>query len=223
LGVVALEHAPLREGARRVAPLVLPAAAFGISFGVLAGTAGMGRLAPVVMSATTFGGSAQFAAASILDEGGAIAAAVAAAILLNARYLPIGITVAPLFGGPAWRRLVEGQLVVDESWAIANKGSGRFDRGLLLGAGLVLYLTWVLTTAVGAVAGDLLGDPERLGLDAAFPALFLALLVPQVRSRITLAAALGGAAVALALIPIAPAGVPIVAAAAVCLIGWKRP
>lgn len=182
----------------------------------------MGGMASVVMSATTFGGSAQFAAASILDEGGAIAAAVAAAILLNARYVPIGISVAPLFHGPAWRRLLEGQLVVDESWAIANQGGGRFDRGLLLGAGLVLYLTWVLTTAVGAVAGDLLGDPERLGLDAAFPALFLALLVPQVRSRTTLAAALGGAAVALALVPIAPAGVPIVAAAAVCLIGWRR-
>jgi 4-azaleucine resistance transporter AzlC len=218
----AVEHSPLREGVRRVAPLVLPAAAFGLSFGVLAGAAGMGRLAPVVMSATTFGGSAQFAAASILDEGGAIAAAIATAILLNARYVPIGISVAPLFEGPAWRRLLEGQLVVDESWAIANQGEGRFDRGVLLGAGLVLYVCWVVTTAIGAVAGDLLGDPERLGLDAAFPALFLALLVPQVRSRIMLVAALGGAAVALALVPIAPAGVPILAAAAVCLIGWRR-
>jgi 4-azaleucine resistance transporter AzlC len=201
---------------------VLPAAAFAISFGVLAGAAGMGRLAPVVMSATTFGGSAQFAAASILDEGGAVAAAIAAAILLNARYVPIGISVAPIFQGPAWRRLLEGQLVVDESWAIANQGHGRFDRGVLLGAGLVLYVCWVVTTAIGAVAGDLLGDPERLGLDAAFPALFLALLVPQVRSRIMLVAALGGAAVALALVPIAPAGVPILAAAAVCLLGWRR-
>ena len=201
---------------------MLPAAAFGLSFGVLAGAAGMGRLAPVVMSATTFGGSAQFAAASILDEGGAVAAAIATAILLNARYVPIGISVAPLFEGPAWRRLLEGQLVVDESWAISNQGEGRFDRGVLLGAGLVLYVCWVVTTAIGAVAGDLLGDPERLGLDAAFPALFLALLVPQVRSRIMLGAALGGAAVALALVPIAPAGVPILAAAAVCLLGWRR-
>jgi 4-azaleucine resistance transporter AzlC len=205
-----------------VAPLVLPAAAFGISFGVLAEAAGMGRIAPIVMSATTFGGSAQFAAASILDEGGSVAAATAAAILLNTRYAPIGISVAPIFPGPARRRLFEGQLVVDESWAIANLGGGRFDRGLLLGAGLVLYVSWVVTTAGGALAGDLLGDPERLGLDAAFPALFLALLVPQVRSRMSLAAALGGAAVALALVPLAPPGVPIVAAAAVCLIGWRR-
>jgi 4-azaleucine resistance transporter AzlC len=205
-----------------VAPLVIPAAAFGVSFGVLAAAAGMGKLAPIVMSATTFAGSGQFAAASILDEGGAVAAAIAAAVLLNSRYVPIGISVAPLFSGPTWRRLLEGQLIVDESWAISNRGGGRFDKGLLLGAGLVLYPCWVLSTTVGAVAGDLLGDPERLGLDAAFPALFLALLVPQVRTRLTLTAALGGAGVALAVVPFAPAGVPIVAAAAVCLIGWRR-
>ena len=206
-----------------MAPLVLPAAAFGVSFGVLAAAAGMGTLAPIVMSATTFAGAGQFAAASILDEGGAVVAAMAAAALLNSRYVPIGISVAPLFHGPRWRRLVEAQLIVDESWAISNRGGGRFDRGLLLGAGLVLYPCWVLSTTVGAVAGDLLGDPERLGLDAAFPALFLALLVPQLRTRLAVAAALGGAAVALALVPFAPAGLPIVAAAVVCLIGLRRP
>jgi 4-azaleucine resistance transporter AzlC len=201
---------------------VIPAAAFGASFGVLAAAAGMGKLAPIVMSATTFAGSGQFAAASILDEGGAVAAAIAAAVLLNSRYVPIGISVAPLFQGPIWKRFLEGQLIVDESWALANRGDGRFDLGVLLGAGLVLYPCWVLSTAVGAVAGDLLGDPERLGLDAAFPALFLALLVPLLRTRITVSAAVAGAAVSLALVPFAPAGIPIVAAAAVCLIGWRR-
>ena len=221
-GAGTLEHSPLREGARRVAPLVIPAAAFGVSFGVLAAAAGMGKLAPIAMSATTFAGAGQFAAASILDEGGAVVAAMAAAALLNARYVPIGISVAPLFEGPAWKRLLQSQLIVDESWAIANRGQGRFDRGLLLGAGLVLYPCWVLSTAVGAVAGDLLGDPERLGLDAAFPALFLALLIPQLRTRLTVMAAIGGALVALALVPFTPAGVPIIAAAVVCLIGWKR-
>jgi predicted branched-subunit amino acid permease len=113
-------------------------------------------------------------------------------------------------------------LIVDESWAISSRGDGRYDRGLLLGAGLVLYPCWVLSSTLGAVAGDLLGDPEKLGLDAAFPALFLALLVPQLRSRRAVAAAVGGAAVALALVPIAPVGLPIVAAAGVCLIGWRR-
>jgi 4-azaleucine resistance transporter AzlC len=207
---------------RRVAPLVVAVAAFGLSYGVLAGAAGMGTIAPILMSATTFAGSAQFAAASILDEGGAVAAAIAAAVLLNVRYVPMGLSVSPLFHGPAWRRFLEAQLVVDESWAIANRGGGRFDRGLLLGAGLILYPSWVLSTSIGTVAGDLLGDPETLGLDAAFPALFLGLLIAQLRSRLSVVAALGGAAVALALVPVAPAGVPIIAAAAVCLIGWRR-
>jgi 4-azaleucine resistance transporter AzlC len=207
---------------RRVAPLVVAVAAFGLSYGVLAGAAGMGTIAPILMSATTFAGSAQFAAASILDEGGAVVAAIAAAVLLNVRYVPMGLSVAPLFHGPAWRRFLEAQLVVDESWAIANRGGGRFDRGLLLGAGLILYPSWVLSTAIGTVAGDLLGDPETLGLDAAFPALFLGLLIAQLRSRLSVVAALGGAAVALALVPVAPPGVPIIAAAAVCLIGWRR-
>jgi len=217
----AVERSSLREGARRVAPLALPAAAFAVSFGVLAQAAGMGRLAPIVMSITTFAGSAQFAAASIVDEDGAIAAAIAAAVFLNMRYAPIAISVAPLFRGPLWRRVLEAQLVVDESWAISNRGGGRFDLGLLLGAGLVLYPVWVLGTVVGVLAGDLLGDPERLGLDAAFPALFLALLIPLLRTRTSIAAALGGAAAALALVPIAPPGIPIVAAAGVCLIGLR--
>ena len=181
----------------------------------------MGRLAPIVMSITTFAGSAQFAAASIVDEDGAIAAAIAAAVFLNMRYAPIAISVAPLFRGPLWRRVLEAQLVVDESWAISNRGGGRFDLGLLLGAGLVLYPVWVLGTVVGVLAGDLLGDPERLGLDAAFPALFLALLIPLLRTRTSIAAALGGAAAALALVPIALPGIPIVAAAGICLIGLR--
>lgn len=201
---------------------MLPAGFFAVSYGVLAEAAGMGQLAPVLMSLTTFAGSAQFAAASILDEGGAVAAAIAAAVFLNFRYAPIAVSVAPLFRGPRWRRLLEAQLVVDESWAISNRGGGRFDRGLLIGAGLVLFPVWVLGTVVGVLAGDLVGDPERLGLDAAFPALFLALLIPQIRSRQALAAALGGAAVALALVPFAPPGLPIVAAAGVCLLGWRR-
>lgn len=192
---------------------------FGISFGLLARSARMGPLAAVVMSGTTFAGSAQFAAAGILEAGGSAAAAITAAILLNARYAAIGISVAPILGGPSWRRLVLAQLVVDESWAIAHLGNGRYDRGRLLGAGVVLYVTWVASTAVGALGAEVLGDPEALGLDAAFPALFLALLWPQLRGARPIVAALLGAGIALALLPVAPPGVPIIAAAAACLVG----
>jgi 4-azaleucine resistance transporter AzlC len=219
---VAIEQKRYRDGARAVAPIAVAALGFGVSFGVLARTAGFGWLAPIVMSATTFAGSAQFAAASILGDGGTVVAAVTAALLLNARYGPIGVTVAPYLEGSARSRLVRSQLVVDESWALAARADGRFDGRVLVGAGLVLYASWIGGTAIGAIGGEALGDPDALGLDAAFPALFLALLVPQVRGRRPLQAAALGAAIALALTPIAPAGVPIIAAAAACLLGARR-
>jgi branched chain amino acid efflux pump len=210
---------------RAVLPFAPAVMAFGISFGVLARSAEIGPLAAVVMSGTTFAGSAQFAAAGILDTGGAAAAAITAAILLNSRYAAIGISVAPVLGGGLGRRFLLAQLVVDESWAIAHLGEGRFDRGRLVGSGLVLYVTWVTSTAVGAFGAEVFGDPEALGLDAAFPALFLALLWPQLRGVRAIVAALLGAAMALILLPLAPPGVPIIAAAAACLVGLgeRRP
>jgi 4-azaleucine resistance transporter AzlC len=207
---------------RVILPLAVAVPAFGLSYGVLAVTAGMGELAPVVMSATTFAGSAQFAAASVLGDDGGVVAAIAAAVLLNARYAPMSIAAAQGFSGPWWRRLLASQLIVDESWALSARGGGRYDVPILVGAGLVLYPAWVLSTAVGTLAGDLIGDPARLGLDAAFPALFLALLVPMIRSRRALAAALLGGGIALALIPFAAPGVPIIAASVACLLGWRR-
>jgi 4-azaleucine resistance transporter AzlC len=209
-------------GARAVAPLALAAASFGAAFGVLAETAGMGVLAPIVMSATTFAGAAQFAAASVLDEGGAVVAAVGAAVLLNARYGAISLAVAPDFRGSRLRRVLESQLIVDESWAVAQVGGGRIDRRVLVGAGLVLFPFWVGGTAVGVLFGDVLGDPERFGLDAAFPALFLALLATQLVSRAAVLAALAGGLIAFLLIPVAPPGVPVISAAAVCLAGLRR-
>jgi 4-azaleucine resistance transporter AzlC len=210
-----------RDGMRAAIAVAATVWFFGASFGLLARAAGMGVLAPLVLSSTTFAGSAQFAVSSILGVGGGTFAAITAAVLLNARYAPISISVARLFHGPRLRRLAESQLIVDESWALSSRG-GRFDRRLLLGAGMVLYAAWVSGTAVGVFAGDALGDPKSLGLDGAFPALFLALLVPQLRApRALLAAAVGGA-IALVLIPVTPPGTPIVAASAACLLGLRR-
>lgn len=182
----------------------------------------MGAAAPLVMSATTFAGSAQFAVSSILGASGGAAAAIAAAVLLNVRYAPISISVASLFHGPLPRRLAESQLIVDESWALSSRGGGRFDRRILLGAGLLLYVSWVSGTLVGVLVGHALGDPKDIGLDGAFPALFLALLAPQVRTHRAAIAAATGAAIALVLIPVTPAGTPIVAASAACLLGLRR-
>jgi 4-azaleucine resistance transporter AzlC len=211
-----------RAGARAVLPLIPAVVAFGASFGVLAQAAGMGATASLVMSATTFAGSAQFAVVSVLGAGGTAAAAIVAAVLLNARYGPMALAAAQVFRGGRLRRLLEAQLLVDESWALSNR-DGRFDRKVMLGAGALLYVGWNAGTALGVAAGDNLADPATLGLDAAFPALFLALLAPLLRSRTAVAAALLGAGIALALTPITPAGVPVIAATAACLVGLTRP
>jgi 4-azaleucine resistance transporter AzlC len=212
-----------RDGARKIAPIGIAAFAFGASFGVLARASGIGSAPAIVMSATTFAGSAQFAIASILGAAGGVVSAIVAAILLNARYAPISVSVAPVFVGGPVRRLLESQLIVDESWAMSRREDGRYDRKLLVGGGLLLFACWVGGTVIGVLAGDALGDPADVGLDAAFPALFLAILVTQVHDRLALAAAVLGGLISLVLLPIAPAGVPIVAAAAACLLGWRRP
>jgi len=223
-----MEDAPpirfeLRRGAVTAVPLAIAVGLFGVSFGVLSATSGgMGALPAVVMSATTFAGSAQFAAASVFTAGGGPLTAIVAALLLNARYLPIGVSVARFLPGGPIRRFLAAQLVVDESWAIAAQGGGQFDPHRLIGAGVVLWLAWVGGTIVGVVGGEALGDPATLGLDAAFPALFLALLVMQLKGRRAVTAALLGGAIALALVPFTPPGVPIIAAAAASLIGLVR-
>jgi 4-azaleucine resistance transporter AzlC len=206
---------------RVAAPLAPGPLLFGVSFGLLADTAGMSTTAAVVFSATTFAGSAQFAAASVLETGGSALAAIFAASLLNTRYVPMSVAVASLFPGPVWRRLVESQLIVDESWALSGR-TGRFQRPVLIGAGLLLYVLWVGATAAGTLVGDRLGEPEDYGLDAAFAALFLGLALPYLRSRRAVQAALLGAAITLVLIPVAPVGLPIVAASAACLLGLRR-
>jgi 4-azaleucine resistance transporter AzlC len=209
------------DGVRAILPLTPAVLAFGASFGVLAHAADVSALAALVMSATTFAGSAQFAIVSVLGAGGSAAAAIGAAVLLNARYGPMGLAASDAFTGGPLRRLLEAQLLVDESWALSNRG-GRFDRGVLIGAGAVLYLFWNAGTAIGVLAGEGLGDPADLGLDAAFAALSLALLAPQLGSREAVAAALAGAGIALALVPLTPPGVPVIAATVACLVGMRR-
>ena len=212
----------MHRGFRLAVPLVPAALALGGSFGVLARTAHLSAVAAVVMSATTFAGSAQVATVSVLGAGGGVAAAVAAAILLNVRYAPIGITIASSFRGSMLRRLGQAQLVVDESWALAGGGTPRFDRGVLLGVGSALWFAWVAGTAAGALLGQAIGDPSAFGLDGAFAALFVALLAAQLTERRRTLAAAIGALTAIALIPFTPPGVPIIAATAAVLVGWRR-
>jgi 4-azaleucine resistance transporter AzlC len=218
--IITERRTALLAGARAVLPIALAAAVFGMSFGILARDAGMGIAAPLVFSLTTFAGSAQFAVASVLESGGAVATAIVAAVLLNLRYLAVGMSVAPALRGSRPRRLAESQLAVDESWAVAQ-ADGRVDRDRLVGAGLVLFGAWFSGTALGVFGGSALGDPSDYGLDAMFPALFLALLVGQVDGRRSRVAAISGGLIALVLTPLLPPGVPIMVAvsgAAVALV-----
>lgn len=218
-----MEH---RASFRRGLRLGLPFAAVGfflsVSFGVLARQAGFSVAQASVTAMIVFAGSAQFAALSVVTAGGGIPAALTAGSLMNARFLAMGIALAPSLPGGPWRRAAQGQTVVDSSWALAHRGDGTFDRWLLFGTTLPQYVAWTLGSVVGAVSGDLLGDTDRLGLDAIYPVFFLSLLIAELRDRTSSLVALTGALVALALVPLAPPGIPILAASAVALVGVVR-
>lgn len=208
-----------RRGIRLGLPYGAVSGVLSLSFGVLAVQAGFTTLQAIVTSALVFGGSAQFAALTIVSAGGAIPAALTAATLMHSRFLAMGIAFAPSLPGGPLRRAVEGQAVVDASWALANKGDGTFDRMLLFGTTIPQYVAWLAGTIVGALAGDLLGDVERYGLDALFPTFFVGILLAELgRPRARVAAALG-AVLALALVPFTAPGVPVLVAAAAALIG----
>jgi 4-azaleucine resistance transporter AzlC len=211
----------VRSGVTAGIAFALPTFALGASFGVLAEPV-MGAPAAIVMSLVVFAGAAQFAALSVLAAGGALASAVCAGLLINARFLPMGLAVAPALHGGPLQRAAEGQGMIDASWALANRGDGTFDRELMLGASIPQALCWWAGTAVGALGGAALGDPQALGLDAMFPAFYLALLAEEIGDRSALSSALLGAAIALVLVPFTPPGIPVVAAAAGALLGLRR-
>jgi predicted branched-subunit amino acid permease len=169
-----------------------------------------------------FSGSAQFAVAAVLGDGGGAFAATIAAVLLNARFGPMGLAIAPSLKGGPLRRALEGQAVVDASWALASRGGGRFDREFMLGATVPQLAAWVGGTVIGVLGGNFIGDAEKLGLDAVFPAFFLALLAGELgsaRARVVVPIA---AVLALALVPLVPPGVPVIAACAAALLGLRR-
>ena len=216
-------RARFRSGVRAAMPVAVAGSLVALSFGIVAHDAVFSAVAAVVMSAVVFAGSAQFAAVAIIGQGGTVAAAVVAAALMNSRFLPMGIALAPWLPGGPLRRALQGQAVVDASWAMAAAPDGSFDRWFLFGATAPQYVTWVGGTVVGVLAGGALGDPRALGLDAIYPAFFAALLIAEIRSGRPWRVAALGALVALALVPVAPAGVPVLVASVAAVAGlWVR-
>jgi branched chain amino acid efflux pump len=219
---VSVRLAAYRPGMR--AGVGFGAAAFvvGLSFGVVAQPT-MGSIAPIVMSVFVFAGSAQFGATAVLASGGDAVTAIATGVMLNARFLSMGVAAAPALRGGPLRRALEGQAVVDASWALAARGEGGFNREALLGATLPQYPAWVLGTVAGVLLGGAIGDPADFGLDAVFPAFFLALLAAELGRPRVLPVVLLAGAIALALTPVLPAGLPVLLASGAALIGlWRR-
>lgn len=192
--------------------------AYGLSYGALGTAAGLSVAQTCALSVLVFTGGSQFALVGVLGSGGSAVSGSASAVLLGARNLLYGARLAPLLGLRGPGRLVAAQLVIDESTAVALGSEQQSRQAGRLGfwaTGLAVFALWNLATLVGALAGSVLGDPRSLGLDAAAPAAFLALLAPRMRGRPAWVTATGGALVAVAVVPLVPAGVPVLIAALV--------
>jgi 4-azaleucine resistance transporter AzlC len=201
-------------------PYALAGGLLSFSFGVAARPV-IGDLPTIVMSAIVFAGASQFAALTVLAAGGGPAIAVLAAILINLRFVPMGIALAPSLKHGPLGRAIRGQAIVDASWAMARRHGGAYDLPFMYGATVVQYVAWVGGTGVGVLLGHLVGNTAALGLDVIFPAFFLGLLASEMgRPHARMAAALG-ATIAIVLTPFVPAGIPIVAASAAMIVGLR--
>jgi len=195
--------------------------AYGLSYGALGTSAGLSVVQTCALSVLMFSGGSQFALIGVLGGGGNAVSGSASAMLLGARNALYGARLAPVLGLRGLRRAVGAQVVVDESTAVALRYEPEGVLAARLGfwaTGLAIFVLWNLSTLVGAVLGNQLGDPRDFGLDAAAPAAFLALLAPRLRGRSPWLTALAGAAVAVAVVPVVPAGVPVLLAALVPVI-----
>lgn len=215
---------PAERGvARQGIAVAVATGAYGISFGAIAVTSGLDVWQACALSLLAFTGASQYALVGVIGSGGAALSGAATGLMLGTRNTLYGLRLAPTLGLSGVRRLLGAHVVIDESTAmsITRESVGEARVGFWV-TGLGIYLLWNLATLLGAVAGDQLGDPRRYGLDAAVGAAFLALLWPRLRTRRNQLTALLGAALALALTPSTPPGVPVLAAAAVAVLMGLR-
>jgi 4-azaleucine resistance transporter AzlC len=203
-----------RNLARDVALVCLADAIVGVSFGAIAVASGLPVWLPMLLSVVVFAGAAQFMFVGIIASGGNPIAAVIAGLLVNARHLPFGFALGDILGDRSTRRVAGSHLMVDETvaFALAQPHAER-RRAAYWASGIGLFVSWNVGVLIGAFGGT------ALGLDAAFPAVLLALLVPSLRDAGTRRAALAGVAIALATAPFLPAGVPVLLALAGVLAG----
>jgi predicted branched-subunit amino acid permease len=213
-----------REVWREALGVVVATSAYGISFGALAVAAGLDVWQSCVLSLLMFTGGSQFAFVGVFAAGGlaALPSAVASAALLGVRNIAYGIRMSPIIGGGAVRRATAAHFTIDESTAVSiSQSDPRLRRVGFWVTGVGIFVGWNATTLIGALVGDVLGDPKTWGLDAAAAAAFLALLWPRLKQRQAIVVGIAAAVVAASLTPVLMPGLPVLVAACVAIIvGW---
>ena len=215
-----------KEIVRNAASIGVAVAMYGVSFGALGTTTGLSIPQTMALSLLMFTGASQFTLGSTLSSGGTALTAVVASWLMGTRNAAYSMRMTPILKTKGPGRLVAVQLTIDESTAMGlaqdeEAFDGRASRLAFWATGLSVYLLWNLATFIGALSVSTIGDPKSFGLDAAIAAGLFALVWPQIKSRIDLSVALGGALTALALTPFVSPGIPVLAAASVSIIvGW---
>jgi predicted branched-subunit amino acid permease len=213
-----------REVWREALGVVLATSAYGISFGALAVASDLDVWQTCVLSLLMFTGGSQFAFVGVFTAGGlsALPSAVASAALLGVRNVAYGMRMSPIVGGGPVRRAAAAHFTIDESTAVAiSQTVPRLRQVGFWVTGIGIFVGWNITTLVGALVGDVLGDPKTWGLDAAAAAAFLALLWPRLKERQAIAVGIAAAVVAAALTPFLMPGLPVLVAAVVAIaVGW---
>lgn len=207
---------------RDIALVCLAVGLIGISYGAITVAAGLPIWLPMLLSLTVLAGASELLFTGIVAAGGDPLAAAAAGLLVNARHLPFGLAVNEATGR-GWRRLIGSHVMNDESvsFALGQPDPAR-KRAAFWACGLGVLVCWPLGAAIGALVGTVVGDTDRLGLDAMFPTVLLTLVLPGLRERATARAALAGVVVALAATPFLPAGLPTLLALSGLLLALPR-
>lgn len=201
--------------ARDIGLVCLADGLVGVSYGAIAVSSGFPLWAPMLLSLLVFAGASQFMLVGVIAGGGNPLAAVVAGLLVNARHLPFGFAVGDVFGSRWATRIVGSHLMIDESvaFALAQRDTDR-RRAAYWTCGIGLFLCWNAGVVLGAFAGSAIHDTDAFGLDAAFPAVLLALVLPALRDRASRVPVLVGVVVALVATPFLPAGLPVLLALA---------
>lgn len=194
--------------------------AYGVAFGAAAVANGFTVLQSCLLSLLTFSGASQFAVVGVLGAGGTALSGIATASLLGIRNALYGVIMAPRLKVKGFKRIVAAQVTIDESTGVALGQEVRSSEAMRQGfwlTGIGVFIFWNLFTIAGALGAQAMGDIRAWGLDSAVPAAFLGLVWPRLKTNGDRALAIGCAVFAIAMTPILPAGLPIIATAFIAI------